>query len=168
MQPESVIQATFVSMFRQLYPKFGLNLSLNGISLDGLNPSQRAKLISVCKQQGMEPGTPDLLVYLPSGKVLNLEFKTQSGKQSPDQVSTQTKLKSLGHNYYLVRDIYEPFKLIAEHTIYADRHQAFESLDISSDGELLTEPFLHYPVSTPKSQVLEELCKLYQITVFAL
>ena len=163
MQSEAVIQSTFVSLFRTLYPKFVLNLSLNGISLDGLNPSQRAKLIADCKRQGMENGVPDLLVYLPSGKVLNLEFKTTKGKQSPDQATMQSKLKSLDHTYYLVRDIYEPFKLIAEHTIHADRLAAFESLQIPSTDSILTEQFLHYPVGAPKSQVLQELCKLYHI-----
>ena len=114
---ESVLQATTVSMLRSLYPDLVINLSLNGISLDGLTPQQKAQLIREAKSQGMETGIPDLLIYLPNAQILNLEFKRpKGGVQSPDQIAIQTKLSRLGHNYHLVRDYPSVFKLIAEHT----------------------------------------------------
>lgn len=114
---ESVLQSTTVSMLRSLYPDLIINLSLNGISLDGLTPQQKAQLIRDAKLQGMEPGIPDLLIYLPNSQILNLEFKRpKGGTQSPDQVTIQTKLSKLGHNYHIIRDYVSVFKLIAEHT----------------------------------------------------
>ena len=85
-QSESLIQATTVSMLNLLYPEFVLNLSLNGIDLSALNPQQRAQLIRKAKLEGMEPGVQDLSIYLPNSIVLNLEFKSNIGKQSTDQV----------------------------------------------------------------------------------
>lgn len=113
---ESVLQATTISMLRAMYPDLVINLSLNGISLKGLNSQQRAQLIRECKSQGMEPGIPDLLIYLPNAQILNLEFKRTGGKQSPDQVAIQAKLTKLNHNYYLVRSYEQVFQLIAERT----------------------------------------------------
>lgn len=115
-QLESTLQATLVAMLRQLYPSIVINLSLNGISLTGLSPQQKAQLIREQKQQGMEPGIMDLVLYLPNGKLLNLELKVGRNDQSPDQQSIQAKLTDLGHNYYVIRDYQSVFNLIAEHT----------------------------------------------------
>ena len=164
MNSESILQQTTVAMIRTLYPKFVLNLSLNGIPLTGLSSQQISQVITQAKREGMEPGIMDLSIYLPSGKILNLEFKRpKGGVQSDDQKIIQSKLQALGHNYHLIRDTNTVFKLIAENTIHADRVDAFNSLDIQSDDEVLIEPFLHYPIGTPKCQVLDDLVKLYHI-----
>ena len=76
-QSESLIQSTTVSMLNLLYPDFVLNLSLNGISLAGLNPQQKAQLIRQAKLEGMEPGVQDLSIYLPESVVLNLLYLIQ-------------------------------------------------------------------------------------------
>jgi len=130
MNSESILQQTAVAMLRDFYPKFVLNLSLNGISLEGLSVEQKSRIIAQAKREGMETGIQDLTIYLPKCKLLNLEFKRpKGGKQSPEQVEIEAKLKALGHTYYLIRDIPKIFELIAENTIYADRLQAFKSLD---------------------------------------
>ncbi len=114
---ESVSQQTLVSMLREMYPDLVINLSLNGISLNGLSPQQKAQLIREQKLQGMTAGIMDLVIYLPDAQVLNLELKRPRGNsQSPDQLIIQSKLEALGHNYFLIRDIYDVFKLIAERT----------------------------------------------------
>ena len=114
---EAISQKTLVSLLRALYPDLVINLSLNGISLDGLTPKQKSQLIREQKLQGMEPGIMDLVIYLPDSQVLNLELKRpKGGSQSPDQLVIQHKLEALGHNYFLIRDIYDVFKLIAERT----------------------------------------------------
>lgn len=163
---EATLQATLIQMLRTLYPNLVINLSLNGISLNGLSPAQKAILIRDAKQQGMEPGVPDLLIYLPDGKVLNLELKVAKGKQSTEQVAIQAKLNALGHNYYIIKDVYEPFNLIAEHTSLEYRKFAFFNLDlaIKSNGVTITEPFLHYPIGTPMLSVNQTLIKLYNTT----
>ena len=162
-QSESLIQSTTVSMLNLLYPDFVLNLSLNGISLAGLNPQQRAQLIRQAKLEGMEPGIHDLSIYLPNSIVLNLEFKRDTGKQSPDQVLIQTKLTKLGHNYHLVRTPYEVFDLIAQYTKLTYRVQCMSELVIPSDSTKLTEQFLHFPKGTELAEVYKLLYSLYHI-----
>ena len=114
---ESVSQQTLVALIRNLYPDLVINLSLNGISLNGLSPQQKAQLIQTQRLQGFTNGIMDLVIYLPEAQVLNLELKRpKGGSQSPDQLAIQSKLEALGHNYFLIRDIYDVFKLIAERT----------------------------------------------------
>ena len=104
MSTEAILQQTFVHMFRTLYPDLILNLSLNGISLNGLSALNKAQVIAQAKREGMETGIQDLTIYLPEGKVLNLEFKRPNGGvQSEDQKKVEAKLLALGHNYHLVR-----------------------------------------------------------------
>lgn len=114
---EAVSQQTLVAMLRAMYPDLVINLSLNGISLAGLSSQQKAQLIREQKLQGFTNGIMDLVIYLPDAQVLNLELKRpRGGSQSPDQLIIQSKLEALGHNYFLIKDIYDVFKLIAERT----------------------------------------------------
>ena len=129
---ESLLQQTTVKMLREFYPTLVLNLSLNGISLNGLSAIQRAQLIRQAKLEGMEPGINDLTIYLPESQVLNLEFKRPNGgTQSPDQKAIESKLKQLGHNYYLVRTPDEVFELIAKHTSTEFRETQFQQFQQS-------------------------------------
>lgn len=163
---EQILQQTTVAMIRALYPTLVLNLSLNGISLEGLSATQRAQLIRQAKLEGMEPGIQDLTIYLPDSKVLNLEFKRPNGGvQSPDQKLIESKLHILGHNYYLVRTPNEVFGLIAEHTNEAFRLEQFRTLDILSNGPLLSKQFLHWTAGTTIQVVIEQLTEFYHLTI---
>ena len=165
MSSESILQQTCVSMIRTLYPDLVLNLSLNGISLNGLSSLQKAQIIAQAKREGMETGIQDLSVYLPDGVVLNLEFKRpKGGVQSTDQQLIESKLKALGHNYYLVRSVEEVFELIANNTLPDFRYTQFDNLFIPSDGNTLTNQFLHWPKRTMLSEVHSKLKELYNIT----
>lgn len=164
MGNEEILQQTFVSMFRTLYPSCVLNLSLNGISLNGLSALNKTQLIAQAKRQGMENGIQDLSIYLPKGVVLNLEFKRPNGGvQSPDQKLIESKLKALGHNYYLVRSVEHIFELIANNTLPDFRYKQFDNLSIPSDGNTLTDQFLHWPKRTMLSEVHSKLKELYHI-----
>lgn len=124
---ESVSQKTLVSMIRNLYPDLVINLSLNGIPLDNLSQQQKAQLIREQKLQGFTNGIMDLVIYLPDAQVLNLELKRPKGNsQSLDQLAIQAKLEALGHNYFLIRDIYDVFKLIAERTTIEFRKSQYD------------------------------------------
>lgn len=164
MNSESILQQTCVSMLRTLYPDLVLNLSLNGISLNGLSATQKAQVIAQAKREGMEVGIMDLSVYLPEAQILNLEFKRpKGGVQSTDQQLIESKLKALGHNYYLVRSVEEVFKLIANNTLPDFRYTQFDNLFIPSDGNTLTNQFLHWPKRTILSEVHSKLKELYYI-----
>ena len=161
---EQILQQTAVAMIRTLYPNLVLNLSLNGISLNGLSAPQRAQLIRQAKLEGMETGIHDLTIYLPDSQVLNLEFKRPTGgTQSPDQKRIESKLISLGHNYELVRSVKEVFALIAEYTDPAFRRRQSTTLTIPVKDDFLSEPFMHWPKGTSIHVVNKQLYELYHI-----
>ena len=161
---ESILQQTTVSMIRTLYPSLVLNLSLNGISLNGLSSLAKAQLIAQAKREGMETGIQDLSIYLPDGVVLNLEFKRpKGGVQSNAQQLMEYKLTELGHNYYLVRSTNEVFDLVVKHTLMSFRQTQFDKLSIPNDTKVLTEQFLHWSKGTSLELVETQLKKLYCI-----
>jgi len=160
---EHVIQSTTVAMLRTLYPDFVLNLSLNGISLNGLSQLQKAQLIAQAKREGMETGVQDLSIYLPNSVILNFEFKTSKGKQSEDQMIIQSKLNKLGHNYYIVRSSYDVFQYISQYTEIKYRQAMFDLINLSHHQGKITEQFLHFPKGTALKEVNLLLKKLYDL-----
>lgn len=159
---EKTLQITVVSALKNLYPDYVLNLSLSGISLNG-SAKENAQTMYSMTQQGFERGMVDLLLYLPNGKVLNMELKTDKGKQSSDQIDVQHRLTQLGHNYYVIRTVYEAFNAIAEHTELSDRLEQHNKLIIHHDGKSLTKPFLHFTAGTNLSTVQDTLKNLYHL-----
>ena len=163
MSTEAILQMTAVQMVRILYPDVLLSLSLSGIKLNG-SYIENAKTIKALVPQGFERGLPDLTIYLPEGKVLNLEFKRPNGGvQSEDQKKVEAKLLALGHNYYLVRSVEHIFELIANNTLPDFRYKQFDNLSIPSDGNTLTDKFLYWPKCTMLSEVHSKLKGLYHI-----
>lgn len=159
---ESTLQITLISMLRTLYSDYVINLSLNGISIP-TDIKTKTLIINQMKKEGMEKGMPDLLLYLPNGKVLNMELKTDKGKQSADQVDVQNRLTKLGHNYYIIRTVYEAFNAIAEHTEPSDRQLQFNQLNISHNDLYITKPFLHFATGTSLEVVQDTLRNLYHL-----
>ena len=159
---ESTLQITLISMLRTLYSDYVINLSLNGISIPS-DIKTKTLIINQMKKEGMEKGMPDLLLYLPNGKVLNMELKTDKGKQSPDQVDVQHRLAKLGHNYYIIRTVYEAFNAIAQHTTESDRLEQRNKLIIHHNGLYITKPFLHFAVGTNLETVKDTLKNLYHL-----
>ena len=159
---ESTLQITLISMLRTLYSDYVINLSLNGISIP-TDIKTKTLIINQMKKEGMEKGMPDLLLYLPNGKVLNMELKTDKGKQSADQVDVQNRLTKLGHNYYVIRTVYEAFNAIAEHTEVYDRTLAYANLAISHNDLYITKPFLHFATGTSLEVVQDTLRNLYHL-----
>ena len=159
---EAILQQTLVSMLKQLYPDYVINLSLSGISLNG-SAKDNAQTMYSMVQQGFSRGMVDLLLYLPKGKVLNMELKTDKGKQSPDQVDVQNRLTKLGHNYYIIRTVYEAFNAIAKHTEVYDRTFAYANLAISHNDLYITKPFLHFATGTSLEIVQDTLRNLYHL-----
>lgn len=161
---ESLLQQTTVRMIREFYPTLVLNLSLNGISLNGLSVTQRAQLIHQAKLEGMETGIQDLTIYLPEGQVLNLEFKRpKGGAQSPDQKDIESKLKQLGHTYYLVRTPDEVFDLIAKYTTTVFRKTQFDQALLRFANGIDNPIILHFSKFGEGINVNQVLTKLYNL-----
>ncbi len=56
------------------------------------------------KATGMVSGVSDMIVVIPN-KVLFIEVKTPTGKQSPNQLKFQQTVQALGFEYFLVRSL---------------------------------------------------------------
>lgn len=53
----------------------------------------------IAKATGLEPGEPDVRVYLPAGRLLLIEYKRGTkGKRSQEQIDTHGQLAELGHD----------------------------------------------------------------------
>ena len=52
-------------------------------------------------------GSPDFLLFLPGGKTIHLEVKTDQGQQTESQKQYQQRIEDLGHQYQVVRSVRE-------------------------------------------------------------
>lgn len=66
----------------------------------GSNAIRQGQMITM----GLRPGVADLCVLLP-GKVVFLEVKTATGKQSEHQKKFESRCIELGHEYHVVRSV---------------------------------------------------------------
>ena len=57
------------------------------------------------KTLGLRSGAPDLIIFLPAGNIVCLEFKSATGTQSPAQINFQKRLQELDHTYKIVRSL---------------------------------------------------------------
>lgn len=57
------------------------------------------------KDNGGIAGTPDLCLMFNNGRLVFLELKTESGRQSPAQKEFQANAESLGFNYFIARNL---------------------------------------------------------------
>ncbi len=53
------------------------------------------------------PGFPDLLVYLPRGRLIHMEVKSAVGKLAVSQEHFRAMCSELGHTYVVVRSVAE-------------------------------------------------------------
>jgi len=162
MSSEALLQQTLVAALRLLYPDLLISLSMSGVSLNGTT-KQNSQTMQSLQMQGFIKGLPDLVLYLPNGKLLNLELKKPNGGiQSVDQINVQSKLLSLGHNYHLIRDTQSVFDLIMSHTSNEFRLSQRSALSIRSDTIATSHQFMHWTKGTKLDIINAELDKYYQ------
>lgn len=99
---EHNIQKSIVRWFKREYPEYLIFASCNEACYTRKTYFTEA---------GMLNGVSDLVVVLPS-KVIFVELKTERGIQSKSQKEFEFKIKSIGHEYYLIRSLTEFQKLI--------------------------------------------------------
>lgn len=68
-----------------------------------------AMAVNFSKQTGMIEGVSDLIIHLPNAKCVMVEVKNEKNTQSPAQKKIEAKIKAMGGNYILVRNL-EDFK----------------------------------------------------------
>ena len=58
------------------------------------------------------PGEPDLTLFLPKGKIIMIEVKTPTGRQSKQQKAFQKRVEELGFEYLIARDLEDIKRLV--------------------------------------------------------
>lgn len=66
------------------------------------------------KTLGLRSGAPDMIVFLPAGNIVCLEFKSATGTQSPAQVNFQKRLQSLDHTYKIARSLADVQEVLSQ------------------------------------------------------
>lgn len=82
------------------------------------NGGSRNKLEAInLKRQGVKRGVADVLLLIPKGGFasLCLEFKTKTGKQSPEQKEFQIQAEKCGSKYVIVRSVKEAIEKVSEY-----------------------------------------------------
>ena len=51
------------------------------------------------------PGEPDLTLFLPKGKIILIEVKTPTGRQSAKQKHFQKHFEQMGYEYIIMRSV---------------------------------------------------------------
>lgn len=99
---ENQLQALCYTWFHNSFPDergllcYNLNNSRNKI--DGM----------ANKAMGLQKGRSDMVYYTALGAVM-IEFKTESGIQSPEQKEWEKHITSVGYPYHIIRS-FEQFK----------------------------------------------------------
>lgn len=98
---EHEIQKSIVRWFKKEFPEYIIFSTNNEACYNN----------SYFLESGVLQGVSDLICILPN-KVLFVELKTNKGVQSKNQKQFQTKLNSIGYEYYITRNLEEFKELI--------------------------------------------------------
>lgn len=127
-QSESALQQNCVRWFDYQYPELRLNL----FSIP--NEGARSKANGArMKAQGRRKGAPDMFFAKPKPESVPfgdydshgtfIEFKTATGKQSPEQREFEIAVTKQGYDYKIIRSIEEFILLIEKFNIKFDTHE---------------------------------------------
>lgn len=108
MKKESKIQQEIVTWFTNTYGLKTHNPKCLIFSVP--NEGRNAKEQIYKKMIGMKSGVSDLIVVM-ADRVIFVEVKDETGRQSENQIQFENDTKYLGFEYYLVRSL-EDFKAI--------------------------------------------------------
>ena len=110
---EADIQADFFNKLKLLFPTLPDKLCF-AIPLGG----SRHKLEAInLKRQGVKSGISDVILLIPKNGFasLCLEFKTEKGKQSPEQIEFQKQAEACGNKYVVVRSVAGAIETVKEY-----------------------------------------------------
>lgn len=66
---------------------------------------------AILKGMGLVPGVSDLIYLRPNSSPLFIELKTQTGKQSAEQIKWQQTIESVGYEYKIIRSLEEAINI---------------------------------------------------------
>jgi hypothetical protein len=97
------------------YPEYrGLYFAVQN---ENARADSNASTGAIRRSVGVTKGVSDTILLIARGKwnALCVEFKTDTGRQSPAQVDWQSKVEAQGYRYEVVRSLEEFKKLIKEY-----------------------------------------------------
>lgn len=112
---EAEIQSDFFSQVKLFFPQIPDKL-LFAVP----NGGSRNKLEAInLKRQGVKAGVSDVILLIPKGGFASLcmEFKTKTGKQSPEQKEFQIQAENCGNKYVIVRSVKEAIEEMKKYLI---------------------------------------------------
>ena len=99
---ERDLQKTIVVLIRRTVPGVLVAAVTNEEQGHG-DAEQRARFGAMRRASGVLTGHPDLIVYLPGGRILLWELKAPRGVTSPAQLLVHAQLAELGHAVEVIR-----------------------------------------------------------------
>lgn len=104
---ENYLQKKCFAYFLERYPSEG------GLLFHVPNEARRSfSNAMLMKSMGVTAGVSDFIYFTPRGRVVCIELKTETGRQSESQKQWQRAVESVGIRYVLVRSFYEFVALI--------------------------------------------------------
>lgn len=102
---EADIQSEFFNRVKLFFPQIPDKLLFSVPNGGSRNKIEAANL----KRQGVKAGIADVILLIPKKgfACLCLEFKTKTGKQSPEQKEFQKQAENCGSKYVIVRSVKE-------------------------------------------------------------
>jgi hypothetical protein len=110
---EADIQADFFDKLKLFFPTLPDKLIFS-VPNGGSRDPREAKNM---KRQGVKPGISDVILLIPKKGFASLcmEFKTEKGKQSPDQIEFQRQAEMCGSKYVVVRSVGTAIQTVKEY-----------------------------------------------------
>ena len=105
MSEASIQSKAFQNLWNSRPDLRGRVFAINNNSANGIKGAMN-------KAMGVVAGVADMCYLKPEGQTVWIEWKTESGRQSPEQVKFQQLCLSLGHEYHIVRSEQEFLNII--------------------------------------------------------
>jgi LmbE family N-acetylglucosaminyl deacetylase len=102
--PERDLQRAIVTLARRAFPQVVL-ASYPAEQRGTGDADQRARYGAARKASGVLTGHPDIIVYLPAGRVLLWEIKAEKGRTSAAQDLLHARLAEIGHQVAVIRSV---------------------------------------------------------------
>jgi len=107
MQSEDKLQATCFQWANNNYCLKHHKPRLSVFSVPNGGTRNKIEAMTL-KSTGLKAGVSDLIALFP-GKAVFFELKTETGRQSPEQIDFKTVVEALGFEYHLIRS-FDQFK----------------------------------------------------------
>lgn len=110
--PESKIQQDAFNYFNNTYclkhhqPRLLIHSVPNGIPIP-IPQKERARALDLLHKTGMVNGISDLIIHGVNGRCIMAECKTNTRKQSDDQIEIQEHIEKLQGRYFVFRSLLE-------------------------------------------------------------